>query len=88
MLLQLANPAQRGLRRRLPTKTFKGNGKGFPSELSFPSYNVDVGVVESCSGVGDVNRGFGHTCLWVRVGNVEPLLEGVAQWQLCVALLL
>ena len=43
--------------------TFKGNGKGIPSEIiSFPSDNVDVDVIESCGGVGVVNRGYGCTC--------------------------
>ena len=63
--------------------TFKGNGKGFPSEISFPSDKVDVDVIESCGGVGVVNRGYGRTCRWVRAG--DPFWR---VWQLCVVLLL
>ena len=59
--------------------TFKGNGKGFPSEISFPSDNVDVGVIENCGGVGVVNRGYGCTCVGDPFWRV---------WRLCVVLLL
>jgi hypothetical protein len=59
--------------------TFKGNGKGFPSGISFPSDKVNVDVIESCGGEGVVNCGYGCTCRWVRVGaGGAPFLEGVA----------
>ena len=53
-----------------------GVRKGFPSGLSCPSDKVDVDMVENCGGLGVMNRGYGRTCRWVRVGS--PLLEGVA----------
>ena len=66
-----------------PCVTFKGNSKGFPSGTSFPSDKVDIDEIESYGGVGVVNRGYGRTCRWVRVG--DPFWR---VWQLCVVLLL